>query len=169
MGAGKSAPAASAPAAEPAPAPEIRLEARTEGKDHLLFAIVTAAGKPVAGATVVFHVKRRFGVIDLGHDTTLDDGTAAIPFPEKLPGSPDNTLVLTAEITAPAPLAGAQGGGEIPAGVTRPAAAEAPRELWSARPPRLLLATVILIMGLVVATYGYVILQLKHIKQEVPS
>ena len=78
-------PAAQAAPSESLPIPALSLADVTEEGQHLLRATVTLKGEPLQGARVQFGAARTFGVLDLGTDTSLDDGTAAIPFPEGLP------------------------------------------------------------------------------------
>jgi hypothetical protein len=54
---------------------------------------------------VAFFVKRTFGNLEIGHDQTLDDGTAATLFPADLPGGTSGELKVIAAITDP-PLFG---------------------------------------------------------------
>ena len=157
--------AASAPVAS-APAPVITLEARKEGSENLIIATVTADGKPAAGVTLEFFVARSFGRLNLGHDTTLPDGTAAVPFPAGLPGGKEGKLSVRAEVTTPADMAGAADEALIATQATAPASDVPVRELWSRRPPRLLLATVLLIVTLVWGIYAGVFLNLLKLRQE---
>lgn len=150
------------PAAPPAtrPAAHVSLVAATEDRNHVLRATVTLDGKPVENATVEFDARRTFGSLKLGHDVTLDDGTAAVPFPADLPPGPGGGLVVCAKVSAPATLAGACAQITCPTGKSTSASAESfSRALWSPHPPLSLLVVIGLIVTGVWFTYGFVVSQ----------
>lgn len=153
----------------PVAAPSITVTASNEGGEHLLLATVLVDGKAAPNVTVDFYAVRSFGRINLGHDTTLPDGTAAVPFPESLPGEPDGNLRIQLEVTAPEALAGATGAGLVTAAVSPRSPPPAARELWSRRAPWSLLATVGIVVTAVWAVYFWVILNLFKIRKEASS
>src|SRR5437762_10594386 len=81
-------PIAAAQAPTSQPKADISLALVTEEGKQLIRAVVVANGKPVENATVSFGVRRTFGTLVLGEDRTLDDGSAAVPFPNDIPGGP---------------------------------------------------------------------------------
>lgn len=176
-------PAASQPAAAPTQAAVVLSITSEEGK-RMVMATVTADGKPVESATVRFGVQRTFGRLILGEETTLDDGTAAVAFPEGLPGDSSGGLAFSAEVTAPADLAGRRAEllmpGPQPATTTpnvssrglvdgdgaESAPSGLPRTLWAPRPPTILLATVGGIVVVVWSSYAFVVSLLWRIWKE---
>lgn len=85
---------------------EIAIRQDLEERKPVLIATVTSAGKPIEGVTVAIFVERTFGAIKLGQDSTLDDGTVAVPFPTGLPGSPQGSLRVRTELVEPPEYAG---------------------------------------------------------------
>ncbi len=127
----------------------------------MLVATVTVNGQPVAGATVAFSVARSFGIMALGEDQTLADGTAAVPYPEGLPGNARGDLDFSVTMLSPpalvtAPVQVTIGGAERPLA----APAEVPRALWSSRAPLAIVGTIAFLLLCVWATYGFVVVQL---------
>jgi len=159
---------ATSPSQVPAsqPAGKVALAVVTEDGQKLIRATVTQAGKPLESAAVEFSVRRSFGSLKLGNDTTLDDGTAAVKFPTGLPGNSAGELSLIAEVKTPPNLAGAcaeivSSGGTI----TPPDPDPFPRSLWSPRAP---LPLLVVVFGLVVAvwsTYAYIVFQIVAIRK----
>ena len=152
------------PATQPAatqPSAHVALAVVTEEGQKLIRATVTAAdGKPVENATVQFCVSRTFGDLKLGEDKTLDDGTAAVPFPVGLPGGPRGELALCAELKAPAPYAGACARITDASGlVVTPAAEPFPRALWAPHAPVPLLVVICSLLAGVWTTYVFVVSQ----------
>ena len=151
---------AQAPAA-PASSTKIDLKRTTEDKEEMLVATVTANGRPVAGAVVVFSVLRKFGTMALGEDQTLTDGTAAVKYPHGLPGDARGEQTFSIEVRSPPALAGPPVqvilGGAAPARITP---VEVPRALWSTRVPLALVGTIMALLLCVWSTYGFVVSQL---------
>jgi hypothetical protein len=144
-----------------APSAEIKLQLTTEEGKKQIQATVTAGGKPVEGATVAFFVQRSFGKLQIGKDTTLDDGTAATAFPTDLPGGQSGQLQVMAIVQAPTKYAQAAtyatfGG----AAVVHPWEDAFPRALWAPRAPWLLLVTLFGSVAVVWCVYAYVVAQL---------
>lgn len=144
------------------------LSAKTDVEDghRMLVATLMDGSKPVANATITFSLKRSFGSMVLGQDTTLDDGTAAVALPSTLPTDPDGTYRVSLQVTAPAELAAVAGEYSLP-GAPREAAAPPGdrRELWSRHAPIPLLISLAAILAAVWGTYAFVVRQLLLIKK----
>ncbi|MBY0307262.1 MAG: hypothetical protein K2Q09_00830, partial [Phycisphaerales bacterium] len=176
-------PAASQPAAPPAPV-GVALSITSEDGKRMIMATITNDGKPVESAKVRFGVQRTFGRLILGEETTLDDGTAAVAFPEGLPGDSSGGLAFSAEVTGPADLAGRRAELRMPGpppSTTTPnvtsrglvdgdgvelARSGLPRRLWAPRSPTILLATVGGIVAVVWSSYAFVVSLLWRIWKE---
>lgn len=146
--------------------PAIALSTTTEDGKKMLVATATIDGKPVENAKILFFAHRTFGNLTLGAETTLDDGTAAVPFPVTLPGDGRGRLQLSAEIAGSSkthPRAEAVFDGGVP---FRAEAAASPRALWASRAPFVLLANIALIVGLIWGAFGYAVYQLAAIRRE---
>ena len=145
----------------PASPVKIELKRTTEDKQDMLVATVTANGRPVKGASVTFSVARTFGIMSLGDDETLDDGTAAVQFPVGLPGDAHGDLEFSVAIQSPATLASppvlVKIGGAPAAHATLDAV---PRALWSSRPPLAIIGTIGFLLLCVWSTYGFAVSQL---------
>ncbi len=140
-----------------------------QGQD-MLVGTITAQGRPVAGVTVAFSVNRAFGNMTLGTDQTLSDGSAAIPFPQGLPGNAAGQLRIHATIQAPAEVAGLSVEAMIPGGAPLHAVTGLePRALWSTRTPLALVVTIGGLLLCVWSTFAFVAGQLvamSHIQPE---
>jgi hypothetical protein len=148
-------------AATPAtqPAPSITLKPGVEDAMRVVLALVTLNGKPLKDLKVQLHVKRTFGLLPLGEDTTDDEGTAAVKFPEDLPGNERGELEVVATIVSAGPYSGFSTTEVVPGGVpatisTGPAF---PRALWGARSPLPLYITIVVLIGAVWLTYARVV------------
>jgi len=145
---------------------QVTVQTLVEDGEKLLLAQVTDRGKPVEDVTVGFYAKRTFGQLELGEDVTLDDGTAAVAFPEGLPGDPNGRLHVYAELHAPDRYAGIRG--EVIVEGAKPSQIENnafPRALWTRHAPRPLLILILLLVGGVWVTYAYVFTQIVAIKK----
>ena len=155
------APAKSAGAQSAPPAVRIDLKRTIEDKQEMLVATVTANGHPVAGADVAISVVRTFGMIALGDDQTLDDGTAAVKYPTALPGDARGEQTFSVTLKSPPALAGpavlVKLGGAEPVHAD---AAPVPRALWSSRVPLGLIGTILFLLLCVWSTYAFVASQL---------
>jgi hypothetical protein len=141
------------------------LSRATEEHKELLVATVTRAGKPVENARVGFFARRTFGELKLGEEVTLDDGTAAVPFPQGLPGGPGGKLDFIARVKEPANLAGALGRATMDGGVVIPPEEDPfPRALWSPYAPLPLIVTLVTLLSAVWSIYGFVLFQLRKIR-----
>jgi molybdopterin-containing oxidoreductase family membrane subunit len=139
----------------------IDLKRTIEDKQEMLVATVTANGHPVPGAVVAISVARTFGMIELGEDQTLDDGTAAVKYPHGLPGDARGEQTFSLTVKSPPALAGPPvlvklGGAER----LNVAPVEVPRALWSTRVPLALVGTIFTLLLCVWSTYAFVASQL---------
>lgn len=144
--------------------PTISISSGVEDGRKMLIATVTLGEKPLEGAVVAFYVERTFGRMMLGREETLEDGTAAIPFPDGLPGGPQGELRFLASLDAPAEHVSVFGSATLPGGV--PASHDAdpfPHALWSPRSPIALVMTLTILLGIVWSTYLFVVVQLIRI------
>ena len=142
----------------------VKLSQTTEDGKKLLVATVTSNGKPVEDVPVAFHVQRAFGELKLGTEKTLDDGTAAVPFPSDLPGGTKGELNITAEISPNAKVSLASASTVFP-GIVSAFAPPAPRALSGSRAPIGLILIIGIIMGSVWSSFGYVAYQIVLIKK----
>lgn len=169
---GHSMPGHSMPAAAPAataaagPVPQILVAPRQEEGKRMLGATVTLAGKPLVGAKVNFYVERSFGLLDIGQDESLDDGVAAVKFPEGLPGGTVGKLHIIAKVAGTARYAPAAGDVTVPADiVVVPDPDPFPRAIWAPHAPIPLILTLAIALGGVWTTYVFVLLQLRAIRK----
>ena len=138
----------------------IELTRTTEDKKEMLVAKVTANGLPVKGATVAFSVRRTFGLMTLGEDQTLDDGTAAVAFPTALPGDAKGELTFRVALRSPPELDGSAADVKLAGAPARPWPSVPQRALWSSRVPLVIPATIGFLMLCVWSTYAFVATQL---------
>jgi hypothetical protein len=158
--------AASQPVSRPTRLADISIGTVTEEGRKLIRAVVLVGGKPVEDATVRFTVRRTFGELLLGEDKTLDDGSAAVPFPSDLPGGATGELQVVAEVKSPAEYGGRAEAVLPGASATTASAEEIPRALWSRRAPLPLVAAIIGLIGGVWTAYAYVAAQLLAIRRD---
>ena len=155
-------PASSAGAQEAA---RVELRRASEGAEDMLVASVTVGGRPAPGVVVGFFAHRHFGLLSLGEDATLDDGTAAIAFPRALPGDSRGDLRIRATVLSPDSLVGATAdavmSGGVPAGRN---VGEYPRALWSTRSPIGLLVGITVLLLCVWSTYAFTVWQLLKLR-----
>jgi hypothetical protein len=145
--------------------PEIFLKVTTEDSQKVILATVTTDGKPLANVTVNFFVKRTFGNLGIGHDQTVDDGTAAVPFPVDLPGGTTGQIQVIAVITNPSQYGSVRSEATFDgARVISPQAQAFPRTLWAPRAPLSLILTIVILVTVVWCTYVYVVIQLIRIR-----
>jgi len=142
----------------------IELTRTTEDKQEMLVAKVTADGLPVKGATVAFSVRRTFGLMTLGEDQTLDDGTAAVAFPTALPGDAKGELAFRVALRSPPELDGSAAEVKLAGAPARPWPSVPPRALWSSRVPLAIPATIAFLVLCVWSTYAFVATQLAALR-----
>jgi molybdopterin-containing oxidoreductase family membrane subunit len=138
----------------------IALTRTTEDGKQMLVAKITAAGLPVKGATVAFSVRRAFGLMSLGEDQTLDDGTAAVAFPTALPGDARGELTFRVALQSPPELNGSVTDVKLLGEPARAWPSVPPRALWSSRVPLMIPATIAFLLLCVWSTYAFVVTQL---------
>jgi hypothetical protein len=147
--------------------PVLTLKTSAEDGKLMIVATVKLNGKPLAGAKVALFATRTFGMLPLGMDETLDDGTAAVPFPGTLPGDTNGAIQVVATITAPKEYTGVQASAMLAGGLKRsPEIISFPRALWAPRAPWPLILTIVALLCSVWGIYGYVVLQLSKIRKE---
>lgn len=147
-------------------APSVTVQHTTEEGRDVILVKVLRDGKPVEGAKVEVGVERLFGVLSLGRDETLDDGTASVAFPKGLPGSATGELKLAIDVEEPG--GGARSRVLASVGGARPSKSDAdpfPEALWAPKAPRALVATICIVLGGVWLTYVFVFLQLFGIRK----
>jgi hypothetical protein len=143
------------------PPAKVEVSSSVEEGKRVLVARVTRGGKNVEGAIVLFQAERLLGWLPLGRETTLDDGTAAVPFPLTLPGGSKGELRIRAKVEAPADLASLSGESVLEGSIHIPQGREEfPRALWAPHAPVTLIVTIFLFLGSVWGTYVFVLYQL---------
>ena len=156
-----------APAPGPSDEPRgvIGLGTTVEEGRKMLVATVKADRRPLPDARVAFFVQRSFGELALGEETTLDDGTAAVPFPDGLPGDARGNLEVIARLKAPANLASTTGRATLGGGVVVATPSDPfPRAVWAPRAPLVLILVFVVLLGGVWLTFAYVLIQLARIR-----
>jgi hypothetical protein len=150
--------------------PSLEIGTAVEEGTTMLVATVTLDGKPVEGTKVAFAVERMFGLMRLGEEETIDDGTAAVPFPSDLPGGPEGVLRIRAEITAPPEQAGVKTVAAMPGARVHVEDSEPfPRALWAPAAPTALILTIIILLSIAWGAYGYVLVQIRGIRRGASS
>lgn len=148
------------------PQAQIAITTSVEDGKKVIIATVTREGKPVENARVSLQVKRTFGPLTLGEDDTLDDGTAAVPFPADLPGDAEGKIHVSAQIKSPPEFAATRAEAALDGALKlRTEADPFPRALWSPRAPLGLVLTILTLLTIVWSTYAFVIVQLIKIKK----
>ena len=148
------------------PQPVISITTAIEEGKKVVLATVTLDEKPIEGVQVAFFVERTFGLLPLGTEETLDDGTAAVPFPQGLPGGANGDLRIVAEIKSPAEYAAVRGRTTLGGGIViAPKADPFPRAVWAPKAPLPLLVTIATLVGGVWCAYAYVFVQLMKIRK----
>ena len=146
---------------------KISLQVTTEDNKKIILATVTANEKPLANATVNFFVKRTFGNLNIGHDVTLDDGTAAVPFPADLPGGTKGQLQVIAVVSNPPDYNSIRSEIVFEGARIIPVQAEVfPRALSAPQAPLGLILTIAVLLTVVWGTYIFVAAELIKIRKE---
>ena len=162
------APPTSQPAAAsaaPAATPTVALSIVTDEGQNQVRATVKLGDHPLESAAVVFAVRRTFGNLVIGTDTTMDDGTAQTKFPQGLPGGATGQLQLLADVKPTDRYAAAHtemfiGGGVVVPPVTDPF----PRAFWAPHAPFWLILSISVLLGGVWTTYMFVVAQIIGIR-----
>lgn len=146
--------------------PRISIAEGVEEGERMLVATVTLDSRPVEDAHVAFYVKRTFGLLSLGEEETLDDGTAAIAFPDDLPGGPTGQLQFIAKVSASEAHAEGMGRATLGGGlVVRILDEPFPRALWAPRAPLAIVLAITILLAGVWSTYCFVFVQLLGIRR----
>jgi hypothetical protein len=155
------------PASAPVlPTPEIAVADVTEDQQRLLRATVTLAGAPLQGVRVNFGATRTFGVLGLGSDVTIEDGTAAVPFPGGLPGDASGQFEAVVGVEDAAAYKATTvrvrlGGAAVIVHESEPF----PHALWSSKPLWPLVTVIVVLLTVVWAVYVFVVVQLVRLRQ----
>jgi hypothetical protein len=130
--------------------PAIGLTTDVEDGKKMVHAVVTLTGKPIENVVLQYYVKRTFGNLLLGEDTTLDDGTSAMAFPTDLPGATDGKLHVFVKVKTPDIFAGISSESAFQADVQPLAESQNfPRALWAPHAPLgLMLSIFVLLLGI---------------------
>ena len=153
------------PPATAAAAAEMKLDLVTEEGQPLIRAVLTQSGKPVENASILFGVRRSFGTLVIGEDKTLDDGSAAVRFPQNLPGGQSGELHIVAQVKSPPDFAAVRGHVMLAGVKVAPPADPFPRALWAPHAPLQLVIPIVVLLGGVWATYAYVVVQVIAIRR----
>jgi hypothetical protein len=140
--------------------------AKVDSQDFLV-ARVTENGHVVPKAVVEFSIRRTFGFMILGQETTGNQGIAMTPFPVGLPVDAQRELLVRVTVQLPTnPAAPTVVEQKVEGGAPRVAMhARASRALWSSRAPLPMLATIIALLLCVWGTYAFVVGQLVMMRQ----
>jgi hypothetical protein len=158
--------ATTAPAAIASTQPTIALSTDIEDGKKMLQATVTLNGKPLENVALLYFVKRTFGNLPIGADTTLDDGTSAVSFPVELVGGPDGNLRIIVKIKSPDQYASVSATATYPAAVHVAAGENAfPRALWAPDAPLPLMFSIFGIVGAVWLSYAFVVSRILAIRK----
>jgi hypothetical protein len=154
--------------AQVAPGADITLTRQRLDSQEFLVARVTDNGHVVPNAVVEFSVRRTFGLMILGQETTGNAGIATIPFPIALPADPHGGLVVRIAVQSPTHPVATILEQKLAGDASREASKMRPsRALWSSRAPLPMIATIIALFACVWATYAFVVGQLvvmRHLK-----
>jgi hypothetical protein len=159
--------AAPASASQPAAQPTVSLSIVTDEGQNQVRATVKLNDRPLENAAIVFSVRRTFGNLVIGNDTTLDDGTAQTRFPQGLPGGAKGELQLLADVKSTDKYTAARGEMTIGGGVVVPPVTDPfPRAFWAPHAPFWLIASITVLLGGVWTTYLFVVTQVLAIRRE---
>lgn len=129
---------------------QIALKVDVEEGTRMVIATVSQAGKSLEGVKVAFSVEVESELRALSQDETLEDGSAAVRFPDGVPGGPEGELRIVAEIREPGALAGARTEGVFPGGIPVPA-----RPWRPASPATIMVVGLTVLAGIVSAIAFY--------------
>jgi hypothetical protein len=145
--------------------PAISLTTDVEDGKKMVHAVVVLNGKPIENTTLQYFVQRTFGNLQIGEDTTLDDGTSAVAFPSDLPGASDGKLHLIVRIKAPAQYSSVSSSSAFPADVQPAPAADAfPRALWAPHAPLALMLSIFVVLAGIWLSYFFVVSRILAIR-----
>jgi hypothetical protein len=146
--------------------PTIALTTDIEDSKKMVHAVVALNGKPLVNVTLQYFVRRTFGNLQIGEDTTLDDGTSAVTFPSDLPGAADGNLHLIVRIKAPKQYTSVSAAAIFPADL-KPLAVDNvfPRALWAPQAPLALMLSIFVVLAGVWLSYLFVVNQILAIRK----
>jgi hypothetical protein len=161
------APPTSQPASSASLAtPTVALSIVTDEGQNQVRATVKLGDHPLENAAVVFGVRRTFGNLVIGTDTTMDDGTAQTKFPQGLPGGATGQLQLLADVKPTDRYGAAHADMVIGGGVVVPPVADPfPRTFWAPHAPLWLILSITVLLGGVWSTYLFVVSQVLAIRR----
>lgn len=134
----------------PGKRPQVTLKVGTEEGKKMVVATVTLDGKPTDKVKLAFSIRGDGDPVAVGQDETLEDGTAAVRFPEGVPGGPKGELHIVAVIKEPAPYAGVIVEKTFLGGVPVPACP------WGPTSPRsIIVASITLLAGMATTILFY--------------
>jgi hypothetical protein len=140
------------------------LSPRDDGSILARVTLQKGSGEPLGNAPVIFTLRTALGgELVLGSPTTMENGSAVV----KIPATGGEQLKVTASFEGGNGLAYAETSGEISA----PGAAmeHRPAGLSAPTAPAPLAFGLLIVLGGVWATYGFVVYQVFHIRREKPT
>jgi hypothetical protein len=146
--------------------PSITVTTDVEDGKKMIHALVALNGKPIENVNLQYFVRRTFGNLPIGQDTTLDDGTSAVAFPTDLPGATDGMLHIVVRITAPPQFSSVSSTAAFAADVQPAPAADAfPRALWAPNAPLALMLSIFALLAGVWLSYLFVVSRIMAIRK----
>ena len=154
--------------AQAGPGTHITLTRERLDSQDFLVARVTENGHVVPNAVVEFSVRRTFGFLVLGQETTGNAGMAMIRFPVGLPADSQRELLVRVVVQSSTNPAATVLEQKVAGNAPRVAEkGRTSRALWSSRAPLAMVATIIALLACVWGTYAFVVGQLvmmRHLK-----
>ncbi|MBI3160082.1 MAG: hypothetical protein HYZ26_10845 [Chloroflexi bacterium] len=139
----------------------ITLEPRNDGSVLARVSLMDARGNPMRGVPIVFSQSTSVGgVLDLGAPVTMDDGSAVM----RIPAAGNQEIWVTASFEGGNGLAYAETSARL--AVTGTPMEHPLGALSSPAPPLVLALTLLVVLGGIWATYGYVFYQVGRIGKE---
>ena len=150
------------------PGASITLTRERLANQDFLVARVAENGHVVPNAIVEFSVRRTFGFLAVGQETTGNAGIAMIPFPLGLPADSRGELLIRVAVQSSTNPVATVLEQKVASGAPRGAArVRSSRALWSSRAPLPMVATITVLLACVWGTYAFVVGQLvimRHLK-----
>ncbi len=129
----------------------------------------TGTEKPIAETVVGLFVKRLFSSLKIGEGTTDTNGEVTIEVPKHLPGNDKQELVLVARVDEHENFANLEASVLQRWGTTVSSDnINAPRALWSTRPPLWMLITFLVLVTVVWGHYIVIVYELIRLRKEEP-
>jgi len=120
---------------------------------------------PIPDYEVLIYVKGTFSLLNIGKETTDDEGKIKIDFPVDMPGDTSGTLTIVTKIEDSNMYGNVESRGDINWGIPVPIKAEKHRGLGDTDAPLWMVYTLITLLSIVWFTYVYVILLILKIKR----